>query len=170
MLKLTKDRDGEVIFLLYVGSATDGKNGSRSRFKQYDKFHQFPKKVQDFIEKGWTITHQAPVLRCLIPQLNVQTICRNVVILLEGVCTFLLSALYTVRDADFGVPNIALWPSVQRNHIGLGTHSPLSESRGCLMNVLSDGQVKEILATKKASQARGHKKYRESEHGMATSK
>jgi len=85
----------------------------------------------------------------------------------EGVCTFLLSAFYTVRDADFGVQNFALWPIDERNHLGLCSHSPLSESRGAVMDVLSDQEVEELLAARKANQARRSKKYCDSDESTS---
>jgi hypothetical protein len=87
----------------------------------------------------------------------VQSICRNVVIILEGVCAFLLSAFYAVRDADFGVPNFALWSTDQRNHLGLCTHSPLAWSREDLMNELNDEQVEEFLVSRRTNKARENK-------------
>jgi len=87
--------------------------------------------------------------------------------MLEGVFSFLLSAFYTVRDADFGVQNFALWPTDQRNHLGLCTHSPFAESRGGLTNELHDEQIEECLASRKANKARNNKKYTQSDKGNA---
>ena len=152
--------------MLYVGSGTDPR-GCRFRLQHYDNSYRLPRYIEYFMKKGWSITHRALILRCAIPPLHILDICRTVMMIMEGTCTFLLSALYTVRDADFGVKNFDLWPFDERNHLGLGSHSPLRELRGDTMAVLSPEQVEELLADRKARKATNSKKFRQSEKGKA---
>lgn len=161
------------MYALYCGSATDGERGVRQRFGQYDRQQMLSKWVDDCIHKGWKITHKAPVLRCSIPPLNVRHVCAVVVVILEGVITFLLSALYTIDNKDYGVPDFALWPSQDdRHHRGLCSHSPLRGGGAVpsLDNVLSDEMVQQIVAEKRKKMQEYQEKYNKSDKGKATRK
>jgi len=136
----------------------------------YDNQNAISRWTQKFLAGDWIISHKTPILRCPMPPRKISIVSKAVLLVLEGLMTYMLSAFYTTQNADYGVEGLALWPLHRRSHFGLCSHSPLSEGVTDILHELDDETVKAALDQQKATRNRNSKNFFQSDKGKAVKK
>ena len=141
-------------YRLYFGSGTK-ENGGHTRIRTYIRQSEYdlvnlPRYVQQSLTQGYKIDKIAIVLRCAIPEIAMRLHSRALFLTLEALFAFSFNAMYTVRNADFGVQGVALWDRAELEYEGLCSHSPLREVTKDILSAPLDRAILEgLLATRR---------------------
>jgi hypothetical protein len=112
--------------LLYIGSATQSKQGARGRFSDYRALRRLPKYVKRAIADGYKICSHTLLCWCQIPAASLRPAQRHIAVLLEAVLTCAFWALPR-RDKWFGFQGLCPWSRSAFEYKGCCSHNPLLE-------------------------------------------
>src|SRR6266480_1388603 len=151
-------------YALYIGSATDSLGGHR-RIRYYTRrsdsdLVNFPRYMRQFLGQGYKIDKIAIMLRCAVPKPTKQAQFRVLFLTIEGLFAFSFKAMYTTRDANFGIQGFALWDHDELQHRGLCSHSPLHEARTDVLTATLDPAIAEELFAARKEREREKARHR----------
>ncbi|KAK6002815.1 hypothetical protein QM012_001565 [Aureobasidium pullulans] len=142
-------------FRIYVGSATDKKNGAKTRFKHYDDLDRLklPRYVLHALDNGYTITHKGLICWAPIPRPSARYALRCLFLAMEATFAVVFWAMKS-RTKDYGLPHLCPWDTYENiPYDGCCSHSALTESPRGQTDGLTPEQIDELEAALLAKQA-----------------
>lgn len=140
---------------IYIGSATDSKQGSNIRWACYNAEWTLPKYVADTLQEGFTIVYKG--LLCWTPSIptpGLQPTLRLFFLLLEATFSYVFWAIRTITK-DYGMAHLCLWDRHALEYTGLCSHCCLTEGvRGDFS--LSSEQLEALAALRKQLRTERH--------------
>ncbi|KAI1600346.1 hypothetical protein PtrEW13061_000748 [Pyrenophora tritici-repentis] len=112
--------------LIYVGSATDGQDGTHARFLHYECLSAVSVKMEVALAEGFKITHKGLLASSSLGPLGDVLPLRSLHLVMEAAFAILFWAMAD-RNKDYGMPNICRWSLDTFEYHGLCGNSALTE-------------------------------------------
>jgi hypothetical protein len=141
---------------IYVGVATNAKDGVAVRFKQYDEGEHLPRRVESSLAQGFEIVNKGLLCWTSIPTPGLVPITRLFFYAMEATFACMLWAMNCAFDKDFGMGHMCLWDRSILEWDGLCTHSSLND--GIIGDFDLTNEDLELIAKEKERKFREHKK------------
>lgn len=115
-------------FRIYIGSGTAALFGVSSRFAEYNKVSNMPRRVQEALADGYKITHKGLLCWIPIPTAALLPKTRLMFVAMEAAFAFVFWAMDAVEGDYNGASLMCPWERADLPYTGLCTHCSLFEA------------------------------------------